>query len=142
MHFEGDAFISYAHLDNIELVEGQRGWVANLQRALVIRISQLLGRTSQVWWDAKLQGNDILADTLVQRLDQVATLVSILTPRYVQSDWSRKEVLAFLQAVSKQGGVRVAERSRIFKILKTPVAFEDHPPELRSLTGYEFFKVN
>jgi hypothetical protein len=26
MGFEGDTFISYAHLDNIELVEGRKGW--------------------------------------------------------------------------------------------------------------------
>jgi hypothetical protein len=34
--FEGDAFISYAHLDNVELVEGRKGWVANLHRALEV----------------------------------------------------------------------------------------------------------
>ena len=34
MDFEGDAFISYAHLDDLELVEGRKGWVANFHRAL------------------------------------------------------------------------------------------------------------
>ena len=33
MDYDGDAFISYAHLDNVALAEGHKGWVANLQRA-------------------------------------------------------------------------------------------------------------
>ena len=60
MKFDGDAFISYAHLDNQELVEGGRGWVANLHRALEIR-GQLLGKTPHIWRDPKLQGNDDFA---------------------------------------------------------------------------------
>ena len=56
MNFEGDAFISYAHLDNVELVEGHKGWVANLHRALEIRVAQLLGKQSRIWRDPKLAG--------------------------------------------------------------------------------------
>ena len=48
MNFEGDAFISYAHLDNIGLAEGRKGWVANLHRALEIRVAQLLGKDARI----------------------------------------------------------------------------------------------
>ena len=61
MHFDGDAFISYAHLDNQELIEGRKGWVANLHRALEIRVGQLLGKQPHIWRDPKLQGNDFFA---------------------------------------------------------------------------------
>jgi hypothetical protein len=33
MNFEKDAFISYAHMDDVELMEGRKGWVANPRRA-------------------------------------------------------------------------------------------------------------
>ncbi len=36
--------------------------------------------------------------------------------------------------------LRVEDKARIFKVLKTPVARDQHPPELQSLLGYEFFK--
>ena len=36
MEFAGDAFISYAHLDNVELVERCKGWIANFHRALEV----------------------------------------------------------------------------------------------------------
>jgi len=141
MDFEADAFISYAHLDNVELVEGRKGWVANLQRALAIRLAQLLGKESRVWWDKKLRGNDDFDDTLVARLQRVALLVSVVSPRYVKSAWGRKELVEFCKAASTQGGLEIADKTRLFKVLKTHVPLADHPPELQAVLGYEFFKV-
>src|SRR3954467_1983927 len=141
-NFEEDAFISYAHLDNIELIEGRKGWVANLYRALDVRLAQLLGNDARVWWDPKIDGNDYLEDTLVDRLARVAALVAVVSPRYVRSEWTRKELQAFCAAASRQGGLRIHDKARIFKVLKTPVPLDEHPPELRSLLGYEFFKVD
>ena len=142
MNFEADAFISYAHLDNVELVEGRKGWVANLQRALAVRVAQKLGKEARVWWDQKLQGNDVFDATLVERLRRVAALVSVVSPRYCRSEWGLKEVNEFCRAADEQGGVHVQDKARIFKVLKTDVPLEEQPPELRSMLGYEFFKID
>ena len=142
MNFEGDAFISYAHLDNVELIEGGKGWVTNLHRALEVRVAQLLGKPSHIWRDPKLDGNDILEDALVKRLREVAALISVVSPRYVKSEWTRRELSEFWQAAEAQGGVRFHNKARIFKVLKTPVPMEATPPELQSLLGYEFFRVD
>jgi hypothetical protein len=142
MDFEGDAFISYAHLDNIELVEGKKGWVANLHRALEVRVAQLLGKAPHIWRDPKLTGNDLFAETLVEKLRRVAVLVTVVSPRYIKSEWTIRELKEFWEAAEAQGGIRVGDKARVFKILKTPVALEKTPPELRMLLGYEFFKVD
>ncbi len=142
MNFEGDAFISYAHLDNVELIEGGKGWVTNLHRALEVRVAQLLGKPSHIWRDPKLDGNDIFEDALVKRLRDVASLISVVSPRYVKSEWTRRELAEFWKAAEEQGGVRFHDKARIFKVLKTPVPIEATPPELQSLLGYEFFKVD
>ena len=142
MHFEGDAFISYAHLDNQELIEGRKGWVANLHRALEVRVGQLLGKTPHIWRDPKLTGNDFFAETLVERLRRVAVLVSVVSPRYLKSEWTRRELDEFWKAAEQQGGVRTHEKSRVFKVLKTPVPLDATPPALRALLGYEFFKID
>jgi hypothetical protein len=142
MNFDTDAFISYAHLDNVELIEGRRGWVANLHRALEVRVGQLLGKPPHIWRDPKLSGNDFFEETLVERLNRVAALVTVVSPRYVRSEWTRRELSEFWKAAEQQGGVRLREKSRIFKIVKTPVPPEMYPPELRSLLGYEFFTVH
>jgi hypothetical protein len=140
--FEGDAFISYAHLDNLELVEGRKGWVANLHRALEVRVGQLLGKSPHIWRDPKLSGNDLFAETLIEKLRRVALLVTVVSPRYVKSEWTLRELKEFLAAADAQGGIRVGDKARVFKILKTPVPLDKTPPELRTLLGYEFFKID
>jgi len=142
MNFEGDAFISYAHLDNVELIEGNKGWVTNLHRALEVRVAQLLGKPPHIWRDPKLSGNDVFEETLVEQLGVVAALISVVSPRYVKSEWARRELAEFCKAAEAQGGVRFRDKARIFKVLKTPVPIEAHPPELQSLLGYEFFRVD
>jgi hypothetical protein len=142
MKFEGDAFISYAHLDNVELIEGRKGWVANLHRALEVRVAQLLGKPPHIWRDPKLTGNDMFADTLMDQLRRVAALVSVVSPRYVTSEWTRRELAEFWTAAEQQGGIRVDGKARIFKVLKTPVSLDRLPSELRTVLGYEFFKVD
>jgi hypothetical protein len=142
MHFDGDAFISYAHLDNQELIEGRKGWVANLHRALEIRVGQLLGKQPHIWRDPKLQGNDFFADTLIERLRRVAVLVAVVSPRYIRSEWTRRELEEFWKAAETQGGVKLNEKARVFKVLKTPVPLDQQQPELRTLLGYEFFRID
>src|SRR5258705_10590227 len=142
MHFEGDAFISYAHLDNVELVEGRKGWVANLHRALEVRIGQLLGKSAHIWRDPKLSGNDLFAETLVDRLKRVAVLVSVISPRYLKSEWTIRELNEFWDAAEKQGGIHVANKARVFKVLKTPVPLDKTPPHLSGVLGYEFFSTD
>jgi hypothetical protein len=142
MNFQGDAFISYAHMDDVELIEGHKGWVANLHRALEIRVGQLLGKPSQIWRDPKLEGNDFFGETLMERLRHVASLISVLSHRYVKSEWARKELAEFWKSAQEQGGIHFRNKARIFKVLKTPVPLELHPPELQSLLGYQFFNID
>jgi Domain of unknown function (DUF4062)/TIR domain len=142
MGFDGEVFISYAHLDNVELAPGTNGWVTDLHRALGIRLAQLLGQESRIWRDPKLEGNDSFGDVLVDRLRHVAALVSVLSPAYIKSEWCQKEFAEFCKAAGEQGGIRVGNKVRIFKVMKTPVPLEQHPAPLQDVLGYEFFKVD
>src|SRR5215207_3004452 len=142
MLFDDDAFISYAHLDNVELVEGRKGWVANLHRALEVRVGQLLGKPPHIWRDPKLSGNDLFADTLIERLKRVAILVTVVSPRYLKSEWTLRELTEFWHAAEQHGGIQVRNKARVFKVLKTPVPLERTPAELRTLIGYEFFRTD
>jgi hypothetical protein len=140
--FDSDLLISYAHLDDQALSEGQSGWIANLHRLLRIRVGQLLGREPRIWRDPDLQGNDDFAAAIEGKLLKVATLVAVLSPRYVQSEWCNREVHEFCRACEAKGSLKVGTRSRVFKVVKTPVPLERHPRELQPLLGYEFFTVD
>jgi len=137
--YEHDFLISYAHIDNLALLEGEQGWVSTLHRLLEIRVGQLRGQVPKIWRDPKLQGNDYFADTILDRLPRTAALVSILSPRYVQSEWCNRELKEFWRAAEESGGVRVADKARIFKVVKTPVEHERLPAEVQPMLGYEFF---
>ena len=142
MRFDSDVFISYAHLDNQELMEGHKGWVANLHRALEIRLSQLLGAQPQIWRDPKLKGADFFENTLLERLKRVAVLLSVITPRYLKSDWTRRELLEFWKNAEQSGDLLVDGKARVFKVMKTPVPIEAQPSELQKMLGYEFYRVD
>src|SRR5580765_6313389 len=139
MEFESDVFVSYAHIDDQALAEGQPGWISSLHRHLQVRLEQLLGKEARIWRDPKLQGNDVFADRLVDRLPGVAVLVSVLSPRYVKSEWCQRELAEFLKADVATGGARVADKLRVFKVVKTPIPAELQPQHLKPALGYDFF---
>ena len=68
MQVENDIFISYAHLDDESLIQGQPGWVSNLHRAMEIRAGQLLGKRPSSWRDPRLAGNVDLRGELAEKL--------------------------------------------------------------------------
>jgi hypothetical protein len=142
MKYEDEIFISYAHIDNEPLAEGQRGWVQLLDERLRKRLAQLLGEPAKIWRDPKLQGNDEFSEILVQKVAKVALLVSILSPRYLKSDWCLRELDEFCRNAASQGGLTVSGKSRVFKVLKTFTPRQGHPPQLHGLLGYEFYEYD
>ncbi len=140
MKFEHDIFISYAHIDNRPV--GQEKWIETFHERLAVLLSQQLGDDPEIWRDLKLQGNDYFDETIVDQLPGTALLVSVLSPRYVGSEWCIKEVRRFLEAANQTGGVSVESKSRIFKVVKTLVPLEEQPSELQGMLGYQFFKID
>ena len=98
LNFEKDIFISYAHIDDEALVEGGKGWITEFHRSLEVRLSQLLGERPNIWRDSRLDGNHIFSDEIISQFPKIGILISILTPRYVKSEWCVKEVLEFKKA--------------------------------------------
>ncbi|MEA2238062.1 MAG: hypothetical protein QOC81_2786 [Thermoanaerobaculia bacterium] len=139
MAFEHDFLISYAHIDNEALIAGDQGWISELHRLLEIRVGQVRGEKPKIWRDQKLQGNDIFADTILERLPRIAAIVSVLSPRYVQSEWCNRELKEFYRIAERSGGARIGDKARIFKVVKTPVSREKLPEEVQPMLGYDFF---
>ena len=142
MTFEQDLFISYAHIDNQPLAKGLDGWVETLHERLKIRLTQLLGEEVSVWRDRKLQGNDLFADTLVAQLSKVAVMVSVISPRYVKSEWCLRELAEFCRHAEEQGRARLGERSRVFKVVKDHVPLAEQPEAVRAMLGYAFYEYD
>jgi hypothetical protein len=142
MRFEKDLFISYAHIDNEPLTPEQQGWITRFHASLEALLSMRMGGKARIWRDNKLQGNDVFSDEIVDQFSQTAVLVSVLTPRYLNSDWCNREVAEFCIRAEKYGGIVVENKARVFKVLKAPVDTQESLPEVvRDVLGYEFFTI-
>src|SRR5262245_42305963 len=140
MGFDKHLFISYAHLDNQPFPPEQQGWITRFHASLEAFLNMRRGVKTEIWRDEKLQGNDIFADEIAAQFPRTALLVSILTPRYLKSEWCTREVQEFCNCAQHSGGVVVDNKARVFKVIKTPVdADELLPPVMRNALGYEFF---
>lgn len=137
--FENDIFISYAHRDNEPLLEGQKGWVDSFHSVLEKRLRQLLGAETSVWRDFRLQGNERFSDTLEEQVPKVAILVSITSPSYINSEWCNREIKLFHNSMNQTKGIKLGNKSRIFRVEKTFVPFEKYPVEIQGMSGYQFF---
>jgi hypothetical protein len=131
--FVHDVFVSYAHLDNEPAKPGLDGWVQILVDRLTIELRQRLGTQDvDVWMDYRLEGNEPLTQQLYDAVQASATLLVVLSPAYLKSQWCTRERERFF--------ARIAERKAagtVFVAQALDVA--EKPPELAELTGYSFW---
>ncbi len=138
-----DIFISYGHLDDEDPAGDVKGWVDLLVERLPRLVSASLGYLPKVWRDQRsLTGDALLRAAIEEGISNSLLFVPIITPRYVQSDWCLRE----LEAFSKNPALPnvPAHRSRIFKVVKSPLLFhlaKKEPPQLRELIGHAFYEM-
>lgn len=141
--FTTDVFISYAHIDDATFIKGDDGWVTSFHTALQTRLGQVLGEQVNIWRDnEQLQGNDMFADKIINQFEHTAIMISVITPRYVKSEWCNREVDEFIRIANTNHSIRIKDKLRIFKVLKTPVELELQPAAIRDTLGYEFYTKN
>ena len=140
--FKGGVFISYAHLDNIPLTPGEEGWITRFHATLKKMLEMRLGHEAKIWRDEKLQGSDVFSNEIVAQFKQSAALVSVVTPRYLNSEWCTREAREFCESAQQTGGLVVGNKLRVFKVIKTPVHTQESlPVPMQEVLGYEFFTV-
>jgi hypothetical protein len=142
MNFEQSLFISYAHIDDQPLDPGQKGWVTRFHGTLKAILSMRMGREVKIWRDEKLTGNDVFSSEIIAQFNQSAVLLSVITPRYLNSEWCTREAREFCETAERTGGLTVGNKSRVFKVIKTPVDDQKVgglPAQMKGLLGFEFF---
>ena len=147
MKFERQIFISYAHLDNQPLSADQSGWVSLFHGTLQTLISQRLGAAVDIWRDDKLRGNDVFSDEILGQLAGTALFVSVLTPRYLKSEWCAREIRAFCERAEAAQALVVENKARVVKVLKLPLDRDRDgeaalPAAVGQLLGYEFYEFD
>src|SRR6516225_5527924 len=139
--FLADVFISYSHIDDYPFGENESRWVTQFHRNIEIRVRSYLGRPITIWRDLKLGGADVFSEEIASELGRSAVLLSIVSPGYLESEWCRRELQLFTEATRQTGGIKIGNKARIIKVLKTPVPRERLPELLDAILGYEFYRV-
>ena len=144
MGLQNDIFISYAHDDNVSFSFEKEadGWIDDFHRLLEIRLRQLIGNKPKIWRDTELRGNDYFNDEIPDQYIEAVLLVSVLSPRYIESDWCKKELQEFIDNTPNSNNEELNNKSRVFKVVKTKVPIEKHPKEIKDLLGYNFYTEN
>jgi TIR domain len=94
--YQNDVFVSYARLDNL----GESAWVSTLIEKVDMEVRQRLGtKDFKIWFDADIHGNQPLTSQLVDTVRRSATLLVVMSPGYLASEWCTKERNAFLGLV-------------------------------------------
>jgi hypothetical protein len=129
--YDHDVFVSYAHLDN----QGELAWVTNLVRHLETEASQRLGsKDLRIWIDHDLDGNHPLTPEIMQAIRRSATVLLVVSPSYVASEWCARERNAFL-GVARD----CVSEGRVFIVRCREVDRQSQPPEFCDLLGFKFW---
>lgn len=142
MDFDKHLFISYAHLDNQPFMPDRRGWISLFHEILTVALDMRLGERAKIWRDDKLRGNDIFTREILDQLKGAALLASVISPRYLQSEWCTRELTEFFERASAAGNLTVGNQCRVLKVIKTPIddaAAAKLPALLREMDGYRFY---
>jgi len=133
-------FISYAHIDNQPLSAEKQGWITRFHQTLQGLLDMRLGKDATIWRDDKLRGNDVFDEEIVRQFKDAALLISVLTPRYINSVWCTREASEFCQQAEQTGGLAVENKSRVLKVVKTPFENLDSLPDIfKKIDGYNFY---
>jgi len=131
MTFDIDVLITFSDKDNESTKKVEGGWAANFKRFLELMLYQVLGEKPKVV--LKSEFDSITASSL----DSVAVMVPILSKDFITSGQCLDTVEAFIQKVGD-----FTTPSRIFKVLKSPLSFQEQPSHLRDLMSYEMYQLD
>ncbi len=126
---EQDIIINYTDKDNQE-ENGKNGWITDLARFLEIMLTQVLGKKPNI--SLKSEGSALSAD----ELKNTGILISVLSPHFINTG----QCLDVINEFSKNS--KSDATNRLFKVLKTNVAYEDQPAKLKDGLAYELFDLD
>ena len=139
-----DIYINGAQLDDQPMEAGKPGWLTEFSRHLALRLEQLRGEKVSVYTCPKPPGEAPVGEPVLASLPEAKTMISVLSPPFIRSGACRQEMETFWSVAERDGTLRLGPRTRLFKVLKTPVPERDFPSPWRhylpSLPGFDFFE--
>ncbi len=141
---QSDVVITYANLDDQPLKSGRQGWISQLHQNLQVRVAQLSGKQVAVVKQSDNSASAAIEAEVLRQVPNAKTVISVLSPPFVQSDGCHRIVESFWKGARDSGQFDVKHHCRLLNVIKTPVEANELPPDLQSLytslVPYEFFE--
>lgn len=132
MTFDIDVLIVFADVDNQSNKMNEPGWVSQFRKFLGLMLNQVLGENANIL--LKSEHDHMTAP----RLDNVGTMVTILSKDFTASGACLDHVETFYQEMEKSS----KGRNRIFKVFKSPLTPQEQPQRVRELLGYDMYQLD
>jgi hypothetical protein len=126
-----DVLIVFADKDN-ETGKTAIGWVSQFKKFLELMLNQVLGEKPNILLKSEYD------NMTAPNLNNVSTLVTILSKDFIQSGGCLDHLEAFYKATSSTD----KNRHRAFKVFRTPLTPQEQPPRLRDLIGYDMYQLD
>jgi hypothetical protein len=126
-----DVLIVFADKDN-ETGKTTIGWVSQFKKFLELMLNQVLGEKPNILLKSEYD------NMTAPNLNNVSTLVTILSKDFIQSGGCLDHLEAFYKATSSTD----KNRHRAFKVFRTPLTPQEQPPRLRDLIGYDMYQLD
>jgi serine/threonine protein kinase len=139
---QSDVVITYAKLDDQPVMSGRQGWISQLRQNLHVRIAQLSGKEVTVVKQSDSSTSAEVEAEVLKQVPNAKTVISVLSPPFVQSDGCQRIVESFWKNAMDSGQFEAGDRTRLLNVIKTPAEADQLPPDLQSLyttlVPYEF----
>ena len=136
-NYDNDIFISYAHVDDLPMPPAEEGWVTTLVKCIEGKLAEQLGRKDgkdiySLWIDRELSRHVKITPQIMDALRKTATMIVILSPGYIISEWCDREKNAFLTFAKENS-------SRVFIVERNFVEPSKRPSEFVDVKGFLFW---
>ncbi len=153
---QSDVFISYSRLNDVAPVggEGNNGWVTNFVKQFEVELNQRKGIIKpEIFIDYNgLAPGDKLTESIMNAIQNSATLIVILSEKYLESDWCKSERKEFIRLQSefskiikcrsKTNSRKSQSISRVFIVGFEPLPINEWPEEFKDILTIDFWDMN
>lgn len=123
-----DILICHTEQDN------ESYWIDNFKKFVELMLTQVLGKRPNVV--LKPETEQISDDDL----KNAKVLITVLSEAFMESGECLDTLEGYIKKVGTKASVKY--QNRVFKVLKTPIAYDKQPTKLREQLGYDFYQVD
>ena len=140
---DSDVVIVAAEVDDHPITPGSDGWVTKFSEHMQVRLQQLSGQSLKVKKLTRLPTEESDWKAMLPALEKLDAVVCVVSPAFLMNVAAHEFIERFAAQSVGSGGLTVDSRSRLVKVVKTPVVESEMPGLLKSrlsgLVNYNFF---